>query len=191
MVHKEISSLLKSIYRRKEHLSMASLAGNKLDGHISNVRKPKSCPLAMRTGDLYRIQRDSRARSPGKDGKLNPAISFHTVLRLHWISTKGIFPIRHVRVRTQEKRCSRNTFEAENKGKSDKWPRRPEELSPNQLWGQVRASATFAAESPEGWELAASSSSVNWCKKDADMGRSGWNCVRACRFKSPPQQRQL
>lgn len=83
MVPKEISLLLKSTYRRKEHLSMARLAGNKLDGHHGNVKKPESCPLGMLTGDLYGIQKCSRARPLGKDGRLNPAICFHSFLRLH------------------------------------------------------------------------------------------------------------
>ena len=60
---KEIPSLLKSIYRRKEYLSMARLARNKLDGHHCNVKKPEGCPLGMLTGYLYMIQKSRRARA--------------------------------------------------------------------------------------------------------------------------------
>lgn len=153
---------------------MARLAGSKLDGLHGKCKEPESCPLGMLTGDLYGIQKGSRARPPGEDGRLNPAICFHSVLRLLRIPTKGIFLIRHIRMRTLKEETTTVTYlkqKTSERVTNDLGARGTESKS---VVGSSESQCNFCSRIPQrlgSWQRQVPS--APWCEEDVEMGSSG------------------
>lgn len=159
---------------------MAYLTRNKLYRHHCSLKKPKTYPLGMLPGYLYRIQKGSGTRPPGKDGRLNgrlngrlmAGIHFHSLLRLHWIYSKGFFLSRHVKMRTLEEEIA--SSRSRKGGESGKWLRdlrNSVQVSYGVKWEPVQV---LQQNSRKAQVLEASSTSGNMCEEDAKIGRVVW-----------------